>query len=208
MLIALKKRGTKAIRSIFVLITLALTCSSPGKPRATPETMSSQKRQPAQPITILDQQGRIVPNAAPKGNVNGNIVDVTVGPGGSRTFSPSTVTIVAGDSVRWTWASSNHSVTGGNPCTPSSQFCSPNDMNCANGTLSNTGTVYLHTFNQAGTFSYFCFLHCLSGMTGVVKVVECTPPPPGMISWWQGEGNGHDIQNGNEIGRASCRERV
>ena len=49
-------------------------------------------------------------------------------------------------------------------------------MNCAAGILSNTGTVYTHTFAQSGTYSYFCVAHCFFGMTGVVNVSGgCAP---------------------------------
>lgn len=112
-------------------------------------------------------------DAAPA--VTGQIFDVTVGPGGALTFSPNDVTISVGDTVRWTWASSFHSVTSGNPCTVDSQFCSPSDMNCSTGTLNNVNFIYSHTFNQAGTFSYFCFAHCAFGMTGTVHVSGATP---------------------------------
>ena len=29
------------------------------------------------------------------------------------------------------------------------------------------------------------------------EVVSCTPPPPGMVAWWPGEGNGNDIRGEN-----------
>jgi plastocyanin len=121
-------------------------------------------------ITIVDQDGREVPDAQP--SATSQIFDVTVGPNGTITFSPSTVNISVGDTVRWTWGSSFHSVTSGNPCTADGQFCSPDDMNCAAGTLSNVGTVYQHTFTQAGTYSYFCAAHCSFGMTGTVNVTS------------------------------------
>ena len=106
----------------------------------------------------------------------GTIVDVEVGPGGGFTFNPSTVNVSVGDTVRWTWDSNGHSVTSGQPCQADSQYCSPNDMNCASGILSNSGTVYTHTFAQAGTYSYFCAAHCFFGMTGVVNVSGgCAP---------------------------------
>src|SRR4029077_15389476 len=104
------------------------------------------------------------------------IVDVTVAPGGTLTFDPSTVNISVGDTVRWTWAGSGHSVTSGPPCVADSQYCSPNDMNCASGILSNLGTVYQHTFTQPGAYSYHCAAHCFIGMTGVVNVSGgCAP---------------------------------
>jgi plastocyanin len=119
-------------------------------------------------ITIIDQTGQQVASTAPR--VTGQIFDVTVSPNGLLQFAPSTVNIAAGDTVRWTWASSGHSVTSGNPCIPNSQFCSPNDMNCSPGVLSNAGAVYMHTFAQAGTYTYFCVLHCEYGMIGTVNV--------------------------------------
>ena len=104
----------------------------------------------------------------------GQTVDVTVGPGFA--FHPDTVNISVGDTVRWTWAGSGHSVTSGQPCAADSQFCSPDDMNCFPGVLSNAGTVYQHTFANAGTYSYFCLSHCFIGMTGVVNVSGgCAP---------------------------------
>ena len=157
---------------------------------------ASQKQAPATAITILDQNGRPVPNASPSATCQ--IFDVTVGPGGVTVFSPDTLNISVGDTVRWTWDSSFHSVSSGTPCAIDSQFCSPDDMNCALGTLSTAGTVYQHTFGQAGSYSYFCVSHCSRGMTGVINVAPgCTPPPANMVSWWPGDGNTRDIQGGN-----------
>lgn len=47
---------------------------------------------------------------------------VTVGPGGSMTFSPSTLTIANGDTVRWEWDSSGHTVTSGTPGAATTAF--------------------------------------------------------------------------------------
>jgi plastocyanin len=122
----------------------------------------------APPIRILDQNGQ--PAVSGIRSPNGTTVDVTVGQGGGFTFDPDVVNISVGDTVRWTWDSSGHSVTSGPPCQADSQYCSPNDMNCFPGALSNTGTVYTHTFANPGTYSYFCLAHCVLGMTGVVNV--------------------------------------
>ncbi len=32
--------------------------------------------------------------------------------------------------------------------------------------------MYEHTFDQAGSYNYFCFAHCALGMTGVVNVIS------------------------------------
>jgi plastocyanin len=121
-------------------------------------------------ITIVDQDGRVVPDPPP--SATSQIFDVTVGPNNMLVFSPSTVTISTGDTVRWSWAASGHSVTSGNPCIADGQFCSPNDMNCSLGALSTMGTVYEHTFTVAGTYSYFCHAHCDYGMTGTINVTS------------------------------------
>jgi plastocyanin len=139
-----------------------------------PSQLMAQTARRSRGITIVDQAGRVLPNDSVP-NVTGQIVDVTVAPNGSRVFSPSTVNISVGDTVRWTWEGSGHSVTSGTPCTIDSQFCSPDDMNCPAGILSNVGTIYEHTFNQAGSFSYFCAVHCFSGMTGTVHVSGAAP---------------------------------
>ena len=126
-------------------------------------------------LRIVDQNGRPAVNGVPSGT--GQIFDVTVGPGGGFTFDPDVVNISVGDTVRWTWSGSGHSVNSGPHCIPDSQFCSPNDTGCFPGTLSNAGTVYQHTFNSAGSYSYICIAHCILGMTGVVNVSgSCAQP--------------------------------
>ena len=135
---------------------------------------SPKKELAAAPITILDENGQPDVNGVP--SATSTTVDVAVGPNFSFTFDPSTVNISVGDTVRWTWDSSGHSVTSGQPCQADSEFCSPNDMNCSPGTLSNSGFVYTHTFTRSGTYSYYCLAHCSFGMTGVVNVSGgCAP---------------------------------
>ena len=72
-------------------------------------------------------------NGVPSGV--GTTVDVTVGGGSGFQFVPDMVNISVGDTVRWTWANSGHSVSSGPHCVPDSQFCSPNDTSCFPGTL-------------------------------------------------------------------------
>ena len=157
------------LATMFAIVFL-VRAESGDRRTSIPETKSA----PLAPIQIVDQDGQPAVSGVP--SATSTIVDVTVGPGGSFTFNPSTVNISVGDTVRWTWAASGHSVTSGQPCQADSQYCSPNDMNCASGILSNSGTVYTHTFARAGTYSYFCFAHCLLGMTGVVNVSGgCAP---------------------------------
>jgi len=81
----------------------------------------------------------------------GTTVDVEMRSG--NTFSPSTVTIARGNSVRWTNLDQvTHNATG-------SGF--------GTGNLGN-GSSSTHQFNTAGTFQYSCTLH--AGMNGTVVV--------------------------------------
>ena len=139
-------------------------------------SMPLQKQHAAVPIRIVDQNGQPAVSGVP--SATSTIVDVTVAPGGTLTFSPSTVNISVGDTVRWTWAASGHSVTSGpTSCTPDGMFCSPNNTNCSTCVTSNTGFVYEFTFTQVGNFPYFCCVHCALGMTGVVNVSAASPTP-------------------------------
>jgi plastocyanin len=136
-------------------------------------------------IRIVDQYGLQVPS----GNryAGSEIFDVTVGPVGNElSFVPETVNIGVGDTVRWTWESDSHSVTSGMSCTSDGQFCSPDNMNCHAGILNDTGFVYEFTFTQPGMYQYFCALHCVAGMTGVVNVLPLRPhstPRPRPTPW-------------------------
>ncbi|HEU0209470.1 MAG TPA: plastocyanin/azurin family copper-binding protein, partial [Candidatus Udaeobacter sp.] len=106
--------------------------------------------------------------ANPKG-LNATTVTVTVAPGGSLVFSPSSVTIHPGDTVRWTWGASFHSSTSGIPGAPNGIWDS--------GILTQ-GASFSHTFNSTGTFPYYCVPHggCC-GMVASVNVVNAAPSP-------------------------------
>src|SRR5262249_57895087 len=43
------------------------------------------------------------------------------------TFAPANLTIQAGDTVRWVWSSSGHSVVSGSNGSPAGRFCSPSN---------------------------------------------------------------------------------
>jgi plastocyanin len=168
------KRLTAVLRLTFWMTALsAMVFLSQAESRDKHLSTAQPKKPTAPGIHIVDQNGRASVSGVPSGT--GQIFDVAVGQGGD-VFVPDTLNISVGDTVRWTWAESGHSVTSGPPCVPDSQYCSPNDMNCFPGTVSNIGFVYQHTFTQPGTYSYHCIVHCVIGMTGVVNVSGgCTP---------------------------------
>jgi plastocyanin len=162
-----------AVRAIFWLgmifaIVFLVRAESGDRRTSMPHTKS------APPIRILDQNGQPAVSGVP--SPNGAIVPVEVGGGNGFQFVPDTVNISVGDTVQWTWANSGHSVTSGTCDAADSQFCSPDDMNCAAGILSNQGTIYTHTFARPGAYHYFCDAHCTIGMNGVVNVSGgCAP---------------------------------
>jgi plastocyanin/N-acetylneuraminic acid mutarotase len=161
-------RLTFWMTAMFAIVFLSQ--AEPGNKRVT---TTQQKKPTAHGIHIVDQNGRPAVNGVP--SATSQIVDVAVGQGGD-VFVPDTVNISVGDTVRWTWVESGHSVTSGPPCFVDSQFCSPDDTNCPAGILSNIGTIYEHTFAEPGVYSYFCHAHCAIGMRGVVNVSGgCAP---------------------------------
>ena len=171
-------KRSNAIRAIFwlgmIFAIVFLVRAESGDRRTSMPDRSMADRKGAPPIRIFDQNGQPAINGVP--SPNGAVVDVAVGPGGAFVFDPDTVTIPVGTTVRWTWGSSGHSVTSGPPCAADSQYCSPDDMNCASFILSNTGTVYTHTFSRPGAYSYYCSAHCFFGMIGTVNVSGgCSP---------------------------------
>jgi plastocyanin len=86
-------------------------------------------------------------------------------------FSPSNVTIRAGDTIHWVWGSAGHSVTSGPPCRPDNRFCSPDNSSCGAGQTQKQGDTFDFTFTTAGTFPYHCSPHCAFGMQGTIVVV-------------------------------------
>ncbi|MFQ5610853.1 MAG: plastocyanin/azurin family copper-binding protein [Anaerolineae bacterium] len=79
-----------------------------------------------------------------------------------NSFQGSAITVPAGTTVVWTH-------DGGNPHTVTAD-----DGSFDSGTLSNGGTFTV-TFDQAGTFAYYCRFHGGpggAGMSGVITVTE------------------------------------
>ena len=108
---------------------------------------------------------------ATSGDGGAQTYTVHVGTGGMFTFSPMTLTIKAGDTVKWIWDSNGHTVTSGVVAgTADNKFCSPSDMDCSMNPTSNAGATYSHKFATAGNFPYFCRPHSMSGMLGAITV--------------------------------------
>ena len=122
---------------------------TPSGPTATP-TQRAATATPTPTRTPTPPSGSRIVNVGQGGT---NFVDQVSG--------NSTTTIHVGESVRWTWVGGTHSSTSG-PCPP----CSGDGT--WNSNIKSSGT-FERTFNQAGTFPYFCIPHATS-MTGTVIV--------------------------------------
>lgn len=78
-------------------------------------------------------------------------------------FSPSSISITAGQTVTWTWGGGTtlaHNVDSGSGCSSNGLF---------NSGATKTSGTYGHQFTTVGTYFYFCDPHC-SFMTGSVTV--------------------------------------
>ena len=98
----------------------------------------------------------------PAATSDADVVDVQVGGSAGDAFAPKAVTIKVGQTVRWTWAGGSHNVVSGTTCATS-------DGNFRSGSPQEGGT-FDHVFEVAGTFPYYCEVHCDMGMTGTVVV--------------------------------------
>src|SRR5438093_7118609 len=97
----------------------------------------------------------------PGGQVFGATKNVTTS---GFTFVPKSVTINVGDSVTWTGLSTIHNVQ-----TDTDPFCGP--VPVPNATCTKT-------FDQPGTYNYYCSPHRSFGMTGTVIVQAMSGTPP------------------------------
>jgi plastocyanin len=100
-------------------------------------------------------------------------VDVSMKQGAKSLFDPDTVTIAAGDTVKWTNTGFvTHSVTfdpsmaakAGDVALPSG--VAPFDS----GSIEEVGT-FSRTFTVKGTYKYICKFHEAMGMVGTVAVI-------------------------------------
>lgn len=85
---------------------------------------------------------------------------VQVGPNFTNAYSPKDVTISEGETVVWVLRSGTHSVTADD-----GSFEQP---------LGSNWSSYMHTFDAAGSYPYYCVLHGAPGGVGMSGTVEVT----------------------------------
>lgn len=122
---------------------------------------------------------------------NATIHTVTVN---SNFFSPSAITIQAGDTVVWNCVSGCHNVNGNATTFPSNPVSFGNSVGCA-------PWVYAFTFSATGVYDYQCDPHS-PGMAGTITVNAATPPvvlPNVWINEIHYDNTGTDVNEGYEI---------
>jgi plastocyanin len=82
---------------------------------------------------------------------------------GDDRFHPSTLNIVQGDSVSW-----RNTAVNGHTSTSGAATCVADGV-WNSGTLT-SGQTWGRVFHDAGTFDYFCSIHCDLGMIGSIIV--------------------------------------
>ena len=82
----------------------------------------------------------------------------------SMIFSPASLTIDAGDTVRWRNPTGFHNINGTTATYPS------NPVSFDNGAVA-SGWTYTFVFTTAGTYTYQCDQHALSGMVATIIVL-------------------------------------
>ncbi len=91
---------------------------------------------------------------------------VTVAPGGSFRFDPSSFTISVGSTVLWEWEGGGHNVIPDSTPSGTSWEGTPG----GSGTTYGSGYTHTHEFTTAGEYGYYCAPHRNLGMTGSFTV--------------------------------------
>jgi plastocyanin len=102
---------------------------------------------------------------APVARAADQTVEATEDSGGNPVFSPSSVTINAGEMVTWQF-------TGQAP----HNVLSSSSESFSSGAPQVGGSDFSHTFNTPGDYAYICAIH--SGMSGVVHVLGVATNTP------------------------------
>lgn len=98
---------------------------------------------------------------------------IQVGTGSGFSFSPSSgLSVQAGDTVEWVWASGTHTTTSGTI---------PSGAASWNANITSSATTFSYVPTVAGTYNYYCVYHQSMGMTGSFTVT-CTAPATPVVT--------------------------
>jgi plastocyanin len=135
--------------------------------------------------------------------------DISVGGAAGFAFSPSTITITAGDTVTFSNAGGFHNVVSDAGSVTSFRCAVGCDGAGGNGNASSASWVAVVTFPTAGSAPFHCEIHAGSGMTGTITVEPAAVTPtlevsPGTIESSTEAGTsvttGFDIANSGGAG--------
>lgn len=141
-----KRRSLWSLALLTVLTLLVVACApmQPTEPTATAE--------PAEPTATSEPAE---PTATPEGEMGGEAIVTMV----DTTFEPAEITVDAGTTVVWQNESAlPHTVTAGERGSPPGMF----EADVA------AGDSFSFTFDEPGTYPYYCEIH--PGMSGTVIV--------------------------------------
>ena len=82
------------------------------------------------------------------------------------TFSPSTLNVSVGDTVRWVWINGTHTTTS---------VTIPAGANTWDQPITSTNTFYEYPVTVAGTYNYECSIHAAMGMTATFTATSFVP---------------------------------
>ncbi len=109
----------------------------------------------------------VIISVAVNGRAATNIVNMT-----GNTFSPATLSIAKGDTVKWVNLDFvNHDTVGGGPT------CGVTNGVWASSQFGHNGT-FSFTFQNSGTYPYYCNPHCSVGMKGTITVTNAANAAP------------------------------
>ena len=93
--------------------------------------------------------------------MNANIFSTTYTiQAGGFSFSPSTVNVAVGDTIKWAWLNGTHTTTSVTVPTGAAAWDNP---------LDNSHTSFSYVVHVGGQYNYQCNFHYMMGMTGVIN---------------------------------------
>ena len=106
----------------------------------------------------------------------------------NNVFTPSSLSIVAGDQVTWNQTSGSHNVNGTIATFPA------NPASFGNGAPAGGTWSYSFTFLVAGTYQYQCDPHAAMGMVGTIVVSPAPCTLPFFSEYIEGSGNNKALE--------------
>ncbi len=115
-------------------------------------------------------------------------------------FSPSSLIVAPGDTVRWTNTGGIHNTESCDGIDDSPSCAGIATEQWRNGPPAGTGWTFEQLFTIVGTNPYFCFQHRFFGMDGTIIVQQAAVAPPGVGDGRPGNGIPMTVAKGDAAG--------